>query len=328
MKRMSLFAASLLFSACGLGQGDLFRGGFPSVDTVKLEVPENAKVQQGMEGLGTQRQGLQGQTADFYRLTRGVTVGVNVGVGAVLGLVKGITDHPATSINGNTAVWGPHTGDLSPITWRFSVTKNGPQDFDYKLEGKAKQDADTAYVTVLSGNHQPALDASGNASEKLGQGSFTLDWDARQTLPADVPEEKNVGRAEIAYSRLDPNADVTIDVEFTQVRDEATGGRTDATYAYVKKAAGGGQFEFMTNKDIQDNASQAEHLTIKSRWQQGGAGRADVKATGGDLVSEATANECWDTHFDSQYLAASWAPFSGWGTENLCVLPTAEYSSL
>jgi hypothetical protein len=328
MKRTSLFAACLLFTACGVGQGDPFRAGFPSADTVKLEVPENARVQQNLDGTGVQRQELQGQTSDFYRLTRGVTVGVNFGVGAVLGLVKGITDHPATSLSGSTAVWGPHTGDLSPITWKFTVTRNGPQDFDYKLEGKAKQDADSAYVTVLSGNHQPALDPTGNPIEKLGEGSFLLDWDARQTLPADEPADKNVGKAEIAYSRLDPNANVTIDVVFTQVRDEATGGKVDATYKYVKKPGNGGEFEFMTNKDVQDNGSQAEHLTIKSRWQTGGAGRADVKATGGDLVTDADASECWDANFDSQYLAASWAPFHGWGAETACVFPTAEYSSL
>ncbi len=328
MKRMSLFAACLLFTACGAGLGDPFRTGFPTAETVKLEVPENARGQQKLDGTGTTRQELQGETSGFYQLTRGVTVGVNAGVGIALGLVEAITDHPATQVNGNTAVWGPHTGDLSPITWRFSVTQNGPHDYAYKLEGKAKQDGDAAYVTVLSGNHQPALDANGNPIEKFGSGSLLLDWDARQTLPADVPEDKNVGKAAINYSRLDVTADVTINVVFTQVRDEATGGRMDATYKYLKQAANGGSFEFMSHKDLQNDGSQAEHLTIKSRWLQVGAGRADVKASGGDLVSDATANECWDTNFDSQYLVASWAPFFGWGDETACAFPTAEYSSL
>ncbi|MGA9525502.1 MAG: hypothetical protein WBV82_28845, partial [Myxococcaceae bacterium] len=121
MKRLSLFAACLLFTACGAGLGDPFRAGFPTAATVKLEMPENARVQQNLDGTGTARQELQGETSDFYRLTRGVTVGVNAGVAIALGLVEAITDHPASSVNGTTAVWGPHTGDLSPITWRFSV---------------------------------------------------------------------------------------------------------------------------------------------------------------------------------------------------------------
>jgi hypothetical protein len=73
-----------------------------------------------------------------------------------------------------------------------------------------------------------------------------------------------------------------------------------------------------------------EHLTIKSRWTAAGAGRSDVKATGGDLVADATANECWDTNFLSQYLFANWAPMHGHGTEaqDCAAFPTADYSSL
>jgi hypothetical protein len=325
MKRMPLFAACLVITACGGGQDAEFKDGFPSADTVKLEVPETSSTQQPLEGTGVQKQGLQGETADFYKLTRLTTVAVNVGVGVVLGLVKAIVDQPATSVSGNVAVWGPYTDQLSPNTWKLTVTRNAPHDFTYSLQGKPKQAGDSAYVTVLSGHHLPAVDAQGNVIPNEGDGTFLLDWDAAQTLPE---HDQNVGKAAVTYSRHDAPARVTIDVNFTQTRDAANNKLIDSVYKFEKEPGVGGQFQYSVNKDVQNNNSQAEHLTIRSRWQDNGAGRSDVKATGGDLITDATANECWDQNFASTWLSESWAPFSGWGTESTCVFPTADYSDL
>ncbi len=257
-------------------------------------------------------------------------MGVNAGVGAVLTLVRNIAEHPATTVNGSTAVWGPHTEALSPNTWRFTVTKTGANTFDYMLEGKAKTAGDGDFVAVLSGTHTPSLDASGQAMKHFGQGSFVLDFDAARTLPEHGNEE---GRAEVTYARLDPSSETTIDVDFKNLREEETGALTDASYRYRKLAQQGGVFEFSLNKDIHagfdPQQSTPEHLTIKSRWNADGSGRADVRATGGELPMPATANECWDSNFLSQFLYANWAPFHGWGVEAQdCVFTTAEYSSL
>jgi hypothetical protein len=325
MRRLSMLTAALLFTACGLGEGDLFRRGFPTAEMVKLELPGQATASQPLEGTAQQRQALEGEISDFYRLTRTATVGVNAGVGAILGLVHAITRHPATTVTGNTAVWGPHTEALSPNTWKLTVIRNGPQDYQYALEGKAKGDPDTAFVTVLSGTHKPEVDAAGDPVEGLGAGTFTLDMDAARTLPEN---DGNVGRIDVAYARPGWSAEVTIDVEFTQVRDEETFGRNDASYRYRRQPGAGGAFEFSILKDIQNDGSALEKLTIKSRWKQTGTGRADVKASGGDLPVEATANECWDDDFKSRYLSASWDPQLGWGALGACAFPTAEYSSL
>lgn len=330
MKRIPiLIAAVAVATAVGCGpKGADFRDGFPTADTVKLEVPGQSGQALGGE-TGQKRQEVKGARSDFYALTRGVTAGVNGGVGLVLGLVKAITDHPATTVNGNTAVWGPHTEDLSPNTWKLTVTRLSAQSYEYKLEGKDKTLPDTAFVTVISGTHSPALDPNGDPMPHFGAGTFTLDWDAAQTLPE---HDANVGKAEVTYSRLDPSADITIDVVFTQVKDAETGALVDAAYKYRKHAQQGGEFEFSINKDVDDDATRTaiEHLTIRSRWLPSGAGRADVKATQGDLGSgSATANECWDTQFNSQYLTVSWDPSIAYGTEATdCVFATADYSNL
>src|SRR4051794_22305204 len=201
MIRVTSLSAALLFVACGGQRGEEFKAGLPGADDVKLNVPAKAGQALEAENLGTSRQALQGQTSDFYRLPRGVTVGVNGGTAFVLDLVKRITEYPATSVSGNTAVWGPHTEALSPNTWKLSVTKVSDSEYSYKLEGKAKQDPDTAFVAVLTGTHPPALDAAGNKLDHYGNGTFTLDWDKASTLPE---HDGNVGTAAITYGRLQP----------------------------------------------------------------------------------------------------------------------------
>lgn len=322
MKRVLSFAVALLVAACSRGPD--YEDGFPTPENVRLEIPENSA--QGLSGVS--RQELQGAHSRFYDLTRGVTVTVNLGVGLVLGLVKAIVSHRPTSISGNTATWGPHTEALSPNTWKFTVTEVSPGTYEYKLEGKPKTAPDSSYVTVLSGDHTPSVDANGNPMEHFGAGQFLLDWDAAQTLPE---HGADVGKASVTYSRLEPGADVTIAVNFTQVRNAETGGLMDAAYTYLRSPGEGGEFQFSTDKNVAEATAALEHLTIKSRWNSSGAGRSDVKATGGDLHSEATASECWDTHFDSQYMVASWAPTDpahNYGVEATdCAFVPAEYAS-
>jgi hypothetical protein len=243
-----------------------------------------------------------------------------------------ITDHQPTTVTGNKAVWGPHTDALSPTTWRLTVLKVANAEFTYKLEGKAKADNDQSYKTVISGTHKPALDANGDAIERQGSGDFLLDWDEAQKLPE---HDDNVGKAKFTYSRLTATSDVTINVDFTQVKDnEQPGKLINANYKYLERTTKDGEFEFAVNKNLDANNPARpgiEHMTIKSRWNAQGAGRSDVRATEGDIgTTPATASECWDTMFLSQYLAASWDPSANYGTEaaGCTAFPTASYSSL
>lgn len=166
--------------------------------------------------------------------------------------------------------------------------------------------------------------------EHFGSGTFVLDFDASQTLPHEQSDD--VGKIQVEYARVDPTANTAIDVTFTQVKDDETGMLVDAAYKYLKKPEQGGEFEFSINKNTDANTTQLEHMTIKSRWNSDGAGRADVKATGGDINGAATANECWDSNFNSQFLTASWAPgvaeYNYGDEQTSCVFTTAEYSSL
>lgn len=311
-KLLSAVLVVVAAAGCGLDPADRFRDAVPSANQVKIEVP--GKTGQALSGGSTRQDGLEGQIAGFYQVTRGVTVVVNGAALLVLGLVKGITDHQPTQLNGNTAVWGPHTDPLSPNTWRFTVNCQTQNECAYMLEGRGKNEPDSAFRAVLTGTHE----RTGN---DLGKGSFVIDWDTAQTLPE---HDANVGKAAYQYSHVSAASPVLVDATFTQVRDADTGNRVNATYKFSQEPNAGGRFEFTVIKNITGTPA-LEALTINSRWQHSGAGRADVRAVGGDLAQPATASECWDSNFLSRYLAVSFDPAQDYGQESACAFGTAQY---
>jgi hypothetical protein len=320
MKRVLMAAAAVVglsLTGCGVDAGEPFRKGFPKADTVKLNLPSNSAA---LTGDGQRRDGLEGQTAEFYRVTRGVTVLVNGAGGAVLNLVEEIAKYPPTTVNQNVAVWGPHTEALSPNTYRFTVTRVADNQFEYLFEGKSKAEADSAFRTVLAGSHVATGD-------QLGSGTFLLDWDQVKTLPE---HGKEVGKAHYVYSKQTATADVSIDARFEKVMDDETQMLTDANYKYRETPTMGGSFEFRQNKNFITPGAAIEVLTVKSRWVQAGAGRSDVRISGGDVVGgSATVSECWDNGFASRYLAASFltAQTGNYGQASACgTFTTAEYA--
>lgn len=325
MLRKSLLCAALMLTACGSNtEGDAFREGLPSQQLVEVKAPEKAG-----QGLEVEAQAKGGQS-DTYAWTRGATVVVNVGTASVLTLLEKITEHTPTSLEGKTAVWGPHTEALSPNTWKLTVTQTAEHSYTYELEAKAKSAADSEYKVILSGSHTATVDANGQRLKHYGSGTFLIDWDVAQTLPE---HDNNVGSVETRYARPDTTSAVTVEADFRQVRDaERPSTRVDADYRYKATPGAGGEFDFAVDKNIDRGTDRPaiEHLTIKSRWQQDGAGRSDVQATGGDLVDqEANISECWDSNFASQVLLISYAPFLNYGTEATeCAFGTAVYSSL
>ncbi len=243
MKRQLIVATAVLLWACGRDKADTFREGVPQAQDVRVDFPANGS---GLSGTAQRQDGLEGDRSMFYLMTRAVTGTINGATVAVLGLVKGITDHAPTTLKDDVAVWGPHTDALSPNTWKLTVTKVGPKDYTYVLEGKGKNEPDSAFKVVLSGSHHAV-------GPHLGKGTFLIDWNEAQKLPE---HDDNVGTAEFTYSRMSPSADATIDVVFEQVRDEETGQRVDAFYQYVATPNQGGAFEFTIVKNL-DPASRA-----------------------------------------------------------------------
>ncbi len=313
MKNLLLGSMVMLLAACGADKADAFRQGVPTSGDVALKVPGQSG--QPLTSVGTRRDGLEGQTSDFYKLTRGVTVFVNGGTAAVLNLVHRITQYPATTVAQDSAVWGPHTEALSPNTWKLTVTRTAPDTYRYALEGKGKTEADSAYRVVLSGSHVVIGDT-------LGTGTFLIDFDQNHQLPEN---DGNVGTVAVTYARPSLTATTQIDAQFTNVKDGAQ--LVDAQYRYWTTPGQGGSLEFQLQKDFVAGPG-IESGQVRSRWLETGAGRADVQASGGDLAGPVTINECWDSGFASRFLNTSYSPSAHYGVATVCAFATAEYASL
>jgi hypothetical protein len=330
---LGALGAVVALAGCGRVDDSAFEGSVPTKDTVAAVLPGSATTTSSSltaSGLTTRKSALLGDVAADYTTTVAVTTIINGAVGAVLDLVKTVISYPATSVEGDVAVWGPHTDPLSANTWRLTVTRVAPHEFNWAFDGRAKTADDSAFVTILSGAHTQTLDGAGHAIEGFGSGTFTLDWDAADTLPQ---HDANVGQAAFTYSRLDPSATATVDVTFTNIRDNCdpitTGCNTsgqifNALYAYSATPGNGGDLQFGATEDFYQvpGSSLKETRSLHSRWQETGAGRTDLQSTGGDYgVTVNTSSECWDSNFASTYSAASYAPTDdslNYGAESSC----------
>jgi len=300
-KILGLAATALLATACGPD----FQSGVPTKEMVQLQIPGSSAqgLQSSEVGMAKNAFSGQGNTSDAYVLTRSAT------------------DNDPTTQTADSATWGPYTDSLSLNTWKLTVTHQGGQSYSYALQGKAKDAPDTAFVTVLSGTHVAV-------SRKVGHGEFLLDWDAAATLPE---HDNNIGSALVGYGNVGKDHAVGVLARFEGVRDQDTGERVNASYAFAAVPGVGGAFEFGVRKNVnpQDGAT-LENFTIKSRWMASGAGRSDAQVSGGDLgAGQATFNECWSTSFASTYLAVSFDTTAGYGTESSdCAIQGAEYANL
>ena len=102
----------------------------------------------------------------------------------------------------------------------------------------------------------------------------------------------------------------------------------DVDYVYEATAGKGGNSEFKMIKDLA-KGTELENTSVKSRWEQSGAGRSDAKLSGGNLpAGGATFSECWDDTFASRYLTASFDPNAGWGSAGACAFKEADYSKV
>jgi hypothetical protein len=336
MVRLAVCGTMLAVVGCGKADDSEFSGSVPTKETVALEIPSsaaNTAAAASSSNLSVRGGALLGDVAKDYVLTATVVAVVNGSTAAVLDLVRDITLFPPTSVSGDTAVWGPGHDPLSANTYRLTVTRTAPHVFTYMLDGKGKNDPDTAFVTVLSGTHTRAVDAGGNVMRGFGSGNFTLNFDAAATLPQ---HDDNVGQVAFQYSRTSPTATVTINVNFTGVQDhcdpancQTSGQIFDAVYAYGATPGSGGDLQYADAKNYVATTSAKETLEIHSRWMETGAGRTDMQLSGGDLGSTVqTSNECWDANFRSVYSNTTYDPSLDWGAETSCAFATAAYASL
>jgi hypothetical protein len=279
------FAASLV--AC-VQQDDApssMKDAIPTADQVKINLPGGATRQLG-------------QLAEFYVATHNVTRMFNGGTGWVLVLVHTIVQFPVTTINGDTYTWGPWSDALDPAEYKLDVRDVGDGTYEYKLSGRSKTQANAQFEVVIDGKADP------RPGELKGNGQFKLDFDAsRRVNPIDAGTDRGtvLARYDLARGHLD--------LGIASVDDR--GQPVTADYAYNAAADGGGDMVFSFPGDAGGN------VTLRSRWQQTGDGRADARLAGGDLGTLiVTASECWNKEFARVYYqdSVNYKPTEGLAT--------------
>jgi hypothetical protein len=322
---LAIAASSLGCSPASEGEVEQFRNGVPRAATVTMTVPGGASNGQALT-TETSTQALLGETAEWYRTTRGVTAVVNGAALAVGGLVNLIVKFPPTSVTPDQAVWGPWEDPLDPVAWMVTITRVAEHMYQYKFEGRPRTDPAAPFVIVLSGAHSPALNARGHEIERFGSGSFTLDWDARASLPQ--PPDNNVGKVDYSYQHMSAADQVSITAAFHQVKDDKDPGRRiDASYAFEQRPRADGSMDFVYIAPPGSTEAGGRGL-VKSRWAFSGAGRSDAQLKTTDGVLVGSVSECWDINYASVYKQESWLGGQSWGTQSACVFPEADYSTL
>ncbi|MCP3140883.1 hypothetical protein [Pyxidicoccus xibeiensis] len=310
-KKSAWLLSALALTAC---QKEVdFQDGLPTVDTVKLALPASDSQGQGLVSTeGGVRAHKQGEVSGFYLLTLGSVVLVNGTTAFTLAGLAAVASQEPTSVDGDTATFGPHTPAGSSTTWRLTVTRTDADRFTYGLSGKPKDGPDSAYVTLLSGNHTVAVGDDGRARRGYGEGSFLIEWE-HVTRLSNQPVKK--GSAEFRYTRAAPAETVRVEVDFREFHGDNPVPLT-ALYRYTQVPGGEGSFAFAKDDNIHwfDLTRLApERLSIKSRWKSNGEGRSDARVRGGDLTVEGTLGECWDARFRSTVLVRSDA-YEAWGS--------------
>ncbi len=276
------------------------------VHPVGRAIPTAEQVQIKLPNSGASR--AIGDIAPWYVATRDVTRTLNGGTGWVLILVHTIVQFPVTSVSGNTATWGPWSDALDPAEYKLEVAEQANGSYDYALSGRNKTVAGASFEVVISGNALPG------AADGQGTGNFAIDFDAAERVnPID---NDAAGQVEVVYDLAARQLDMGID----GVEDRA-GVPTPVhfDYAYAEAADGAGDMVFAIHADSEDEGALAEDAVIRSRWQADGAGRADLRISGGDLGAVVgTASECWGTDFRRSFYEESYNPAATEGDASAC----------
>jgi hypothetical protein len=290
-----------------------FRQAIPASSDVKLSIPKEGATST-TASFHTKGGDSPTAYAKYYRFTRDMADAVDWGTAEILGLVWIIVHSPPTHVTAKQAVWGPGNGNaLDPVVWRMTVTEVGDDEYDYVLAGRPKASTSEAdFRPILTGH------GWGEKHPMHRKGTFAWDNDAYRSL--DAARAKDDGNVKVDFDlRTYP---ATIVAEAHTPKDEKGWFKVGVTH----EKNGGGAVDISALGDVDDSkATKLENVTLHSRWNETGAGRADVEITGGDAPSTIDASECWSSSFFRVYYkdTISFEPASG--DESSCAFESATF---
>lgn len=321
-KTMAVVGVGALFAmtiapACTLNtnDGSRFAEAIPASSDAALAVPGSGSTGGAKAAASPIHIQSPGGTsyAEWYQFTRDVTDGVDFGTALILGEVLLIVHLPPTSVSTHRAVWGPGQGTaLDPVVWRMTVDEIGSSEFDYKLEGRPKASTSEAdWRSVLSGH------GYGRTRAEHKTGWFLLDNDAFAAL--DPARGHDNGTIKVTFDGHTWPATIRAEVKHT-----ADAEAFDVTVTHEQDTSGAVDITAKSDIDRPKNGT-LEDVVMHSKYDHTGAGRADVRVSGGSMPQTVTASECWDTTFSRSYYTdtAGYKPTSGSAAS--CAFPLASF---
>jgi hypothetical protein len=240
--------------------------------------------------------------ASFYEFTWSITNAVDTVTVAIVGEIVAVASLPPTTIDANHAVWGPGGSALDPVQWRLTVTLVGDEEYDYAVDGRAHlSQSEADWRSILTGH------GFGMGSASYRSGSFVVDEDALRAL--DPTRTSSTGSVTITYDARSYPLNAKADV----VPNDGTGRNYHVAVQHAQDGAGTMGLTALSDMSTPPDGAN-ESVSENSRWDTTGAGRADVRMTGGDFGSTVVlASQCWSDAFAQVYYTdnVSYQPTTG-----------------
>jgi hypothetical protein len=302
---------------------DAFREAVPQEQSVALSGPDPKSAGTTADAKPTRRTlgtAPAPAYAKWYGFTREMRRGVNQVTAGVLGGVWAILHVPPTTLGKDAAVWGPYTDELEPATYRFRITRVAEDEYEYTLDGRPKASSDDDdYRAVLTGH------GYGRPHALHGKGEFRIDLDVANSLDPFAHSDDS-GSVQVSYALPHEFLDHPNPLPRSITAKVDPAGEAEYTVESLALLDHTGSIHVDAHVDIADSKDTLlEDVVIDSRWNQAGAGRADIGIAGGDLPSATPlvdAVECWGTDFLQSYYTDSVDFSATVGLESACVYPS------
>ncbi len=303
-------------AGCNLSNEDLeFLYALPSREILQARAPgEGAGMGTSEGALGQRRDALSvGDASEGYKLTVGAAGEFNKLVFGVLDIVEKVRRLRPTERTLDRRVWGPfddeHDKDKQArLIIERAFEADGTPSYTWGVEFRRKSGTGD-WLAGVEGFFAATKDV------RKGTGSFSFEAERLRDAGLQGPDDDpNVQKLEFDYATDEEPVEIGVRL----VTAESVG-HSAAAYAQD----GSGAVRTLITANVGGTPAQ-EQLYIDSRWVAGGAGRADMEITGGDLgPSRVTAIECWDAQGKVVY-ARPWEFFKpDVGTVNDCAVPPA-----
>lgn len=319
--RTLLFAPALVLTACtalsgtpGGDAGSVYHEDvLPREEQVRIDFPAD-------QGASAKAEGEVSAWARYYVATRETTEHVNGLIAYILGTVSFVTtlEPHWLDAEAKVAVWGPYSDSgLDPVETGLWVQAEDDGSYTWAIfQVPNGGDIETDSVVIVAG------EVDSGATRTVASGAFVADFAAASSMD---PAVELTGDFAVEYAYDEEG--VVASAGFEDYGWADGGERIDALYAYAQDGEGAGTMDLAWLDDLNVTGTE-ELLTMRSRWQADGQGRADATISNGDLgVEVVTASECWGTDFSTTFWSDSLAYYESEGSVDACAFAEAEYAT-